>query len=997
MVKAICILLLLFIVQRLKAQEPCFFKIGYEQGLPSKETYDLFQDKKGFIWIGHNNGLSRYDGYGFKNYSNKNLSGKALSKLITDKDDRIWCINFSGQICYIENDSLYILDEYEKLKEPDFPLYDIDKKTNTLYTSSTRGLFVYHITTKKAELIKQPLLKDWDCKQLLLKENGDLHFSTSTDGIWCYRNNKLIKLNRYPDCEIAANFYPVPGKEALFLDRSKSKFFIVDNNTMKELPSSIPFGTLNTFSTIGTTNYINTSTGTFTYKVSNNIVYLTPFSANPYISDMIRDQEGNYWLSTLNDGIYIIPNLQFKNFRLSTADDYQLAGICKDDNNQLMIGSKQGNVYLFDCTTEKVVRSFALEPGRIINKIVYDGFSGKYFISGNKLFQTNKPGDKASGFVPENPNIKDICIDGRCMLTASPIGLSIYELPGQSPKTFIKNIIANTSLKNPVVILKSNGISLYGVTIGPVARCRSLMIDSLNEAIWACYTGGLKLYTTSGTIEPKLNNKPVYATKVISCKDQNIVGTVQNGILIFKGTAFSKQVNEEQGLLNNNIISMKASHDTIWILSNSGIQRTNINFDHFDNFTMEDGLFCDDVVDFEVCNGKVWITSGNGLISFPSNTIASNNYKPDIFLNYIKVNDVPIDIKNIIDLEPSENNLAIGFQSFPYKPGKHFKYKYRLINTSNPDSAWIITDRHGNNIRFFSLNPDHYTFEAIAVNEDGVESPVPLKLEFTILKPVYQRWWFVLTVIIFIALAIGITAYFRIRYVQRQSIIETEKARLEKNLTNAQLSAIKAQMNPHFLFNALSSIQTLFLKNDQKNANENLVKFSDLMRTILEMSGKQHITLEEELAMLRLYLDVEIARFDSEISYDIVVTEGIPAEEIVIPPMVIQPFVENIFKHAFPGKTGNKKINLGFKTINDQLIVAIEDNGWGRKHTEKQKMIRKATHRSFSTSANQKRIELLNKNRNLPIEIDIIDKGNEQSPEGTLVVIKFPIEKEFDE
>lgn len=979
------------------AQEPCFFKIGYEQGIPSKETYDLFQDKKGFVWIGHNNGLSRYDGYGFKSYPNKNLSGKAISNLITDREDRIWCINFSAQICYIENDSLRILDEYEKLKEPDFPHYAIDKKKNILYASSTQGLFVFDITTKKTELLKHPLLSGWNSKQLILKENGDLYFSTSTQGLWCYRNKKLIKLNRSPEFQIAANFYPVPVKEDLFLDRSKSKFYIAKDGIIKELPCNVQFGTLNTFCSIGNTNFINTSSGTYSYTLSANGIVLKPFSANPYISDIILDHEGNHWLSTLNDGLYIIPNLQFKNFHLFNDNDNQLAGICKGPDNKLLIGSKQGKVALFDCNTEKTISVLAIEQGHTINKITYNKYSNTYFISGNKLSVTDKTVSKISELTTDNQNIKDIYIDDHCMITANPIGLSVYGFPYQLPWDFITRIRENTKLKNEATVLKDNGIGIHGITIGPLARCRSFLVDTVNENIWACYAAGLKIYTTSKVIDPKLNNKPVYATTVISAQDKKIVGTVQNGIIVYKGSDISKQITEEHGLLNNNIISLRSVHDTLWILSNSGIQRTDTSFSYFDNFTMEDGLFCDDAVDFEICNGKVWITSGNGLISFPSNALAKNIHKPEIFLNYLKVNDILIDKANIIELEASQNNISIGFQSFPYKKGDHFKYKYRLINTNNPDTSWISTDRQGNNIRFFSMNPDHYLFEAIAVNEDGIESSTPLRLEFTILKPVYLRGWFILIIILLISLIIGIAALFRIKYVQRQSLIKTEKALLEKNLTNAQLSAIKAQMNPHFLFNALSSIQTLFLKNDQKKANENLVKFSNLMRTILEMSGKQYITVEEEVTMLKLYLEVEITRFDNEINYSVDIDKSLDTENIIIPPMVIQPYLENVFKHAFPGKKGEKKIALNFKAENSYLVVEVNDNGWGRKYSENLKLIRKQTNRSFSTSATSKRIELLNKGRDLPIEITIIDKEKTSGDQGTLVVLKFPLEHELHE
>jgi LytS/YehU family sensor histidine kinase len=202
-------------------------------------------------------------------------------------------------------------------------------------------------------------------------------------------------------------------------------------------------------------------------------------------------------------------------------------------------------------------------------------------------------------------------------------------------------------------------------------------------------------------------------------------------------------------------------------------------------------------------------------------------------------------------------------------------------------------------------------------------------------------------------------------------------------------------MNPHFIFNALNTIQSYIYLNEKDNAILYLVKFSDLTRMILEMSNHEKISLADEIKTLMLYLDLEKMRFEDTLFFDVFIAENIVADNIKIPSMLIQPYVENAVKHGLLHKKDDRKLFIRFTHEDDILTVEIDDNGIGRKKSQLINAARKNKHESFSTIANQKRLELLNLGFNDHIGIEIIDKSDEKKQaSGTKVILRIPLIKQ---
>ena len=220
----------------------------------------------------------------------------------------------------------------------------------------------------------------------------------------------------------------------------------------------------------------------------------------------------------------------------------------------------------------------------------------------------------------------------------------------------------------------------------------------------------------------------------------------------------------------------------------------------------------------------------------------------------------------------------------------------------------------------------------------------------------------------------------------RELKIKQQQAELER--ADSELKAIKAQMNPHFIFNALNSIQEMFFIGDKRLANEHLGKFSQLTRQILKASGRQFVTLAEEIDMLQKYLELEGLRFESDFTFAVTVNDEVDADYIQLPPMLIQPYVENAIRHGLLHKQGEKnvQVNFVFDEPNRLLQCTITDNGIGRAASAEINKGRKQLHESFSTSANARRLDLLNQHRDEKIGVQYDDLDN-----GTKVTILIPV------
>ena len=220
---------------------------------------------------------------------------------------------------------------------------------------------------------------------------------------------------------------------------------------------------------------------------------------------------------------------------------------------------------------------------------------------------------------------------------------------------------------------------------------------------------------------------------------------------------------------------------------------------------------------------------------------------------------------------------------------------------------------------------------------------------------------------------------------------EDERSSLNKEMEKVKLRALQTQMNPHFIFNSLNSIRSYMIKNETKEASGYLSKFSRLIRQILEYSSEEYITLKQELQILSLYIQIEQLRFRDEFGFSINVEKEINEEELMVPPLIVQPFLENAIWHGLMQKQGEKKIDLVVKQEKNRLKIIVRDNGIGREEANRNTSTTPKENRSMAIELTTRRLEMLDESMDKSDRVKIIDLYSEdRSPLGTEVILEIP-------
>jgi hypothetical protein len=385
--------------------------------------------------------------------------------------------------------------------------------------------------------------------------------------------------------------------------------------------------------------------------------------------------------------------------------------------------------------------------------------------------------------------------------------------------------------------------------------------------------------------------------------------------------------------------------------------------------------------DVTIQDDSLLVATSEGLIRKPLFAKA-NNQSPLIVLNYflIKNKKYPIGADNY-RFKYNENNISINFSIISF----HSDF-VRSLEYSLNGASWVEISDQRKWLELQNLKPGKYELKLRGNNGIG-KSAVQI-LKFEIKQPFWFQWWFILISLI----AMGFVVYkfdrWRTASINRKSQEVIDRIELEKTANQSKLKAIKSQMNPHFFFNALNTIQSFILENDKKMAVTVLGKFSNLTRSMLEMSEKDEVTIAEEIKIIQLYLDIEKVRFNNDFDYNIS-TNNFDTELFKIPSLLLQPYIENAIKHGLLNKDGYKHLQISFNMENTELKIVIDDNGIGRKRSMELNAIKYKNHSSFATQAIEKRVKLLNEFVGRKITVEYIDKESENGYiQGTTVVIK---------
>jgi hypothetical protein len=396
-------------------------------------------------------------------------------------------------------------------------------------------------------------------------------------------------------------------------------------------------------------------------------------------------------------------------------------------------------------------------------------------------------------------------------------------------------------------------------------------------------------------------------------------------------------------------------------------------------------LLSNAILDFEILDNQIYLITSKGIQRFSFNDLEENKKLPEIQIQKAVVNGFK-QVSNKHFLSSNENNIEFSFLAVTHKDKRNLSYEYQLVGY---DEQWYSTKFINNFVKYTKLPAGKYVFKVRLRDSDTISKEVKT-FEFEVERVFWKKWQFIVGLTLLMLFVF--VAYYqkRIRFLVQKKNEEIEKQKHIQELNKSKLIALKSQMNPHFMFNALNSIQEFILQNKKELASNYLGDFADLMRSYLQHSQEDTISLRDEIETLELYLKLEQIRFEEDFVYQIIYDRKLAIDMIDIPSFLLQPFVENAIKHGLLHKHGNKSITVEFVKINNEILECrIQDNGIGRRESERINKHRK--HKSFATEASQNRLNLLNQNIEAKIGLTIEDLYDQRNSSlGTKVIITIP-------
>jgi two-component sensor histidine kinase len=463
-----------------------------------------------------------------------------------------------------------------------------------------------------------------------------------------------------------------------------------------------------------------------------------------------------------------------------------------------------------------------------------------------------------------------------------------------------------------------------------------------------------------------------------------ILGTKGSGLIV-KNKDSIFQVTRSNGLSSNSITSMWMSGDELWVGTNNGLNLIDIRelgkaSPRIAVMKKEHGLISNEITQLKGNDALIYIVTPAGLTIFDRDKYQPVQYNPPVYISRLSIMNQDTLPSDAYRLAYNQNFIVISYTGISFRDGGNLRYKYRLKGL---DNEWVLTDN--SEVEYAFLPPGKYHFEVIAINSDGQESVVPATLQFVILPPLWQKWWFILLVLLFVG------ALFFYLYSRRLRAISKEHA-LQSDLNWYRQQALSRQMDPHFVFNTLNSIQSYIIKNDRLASSQYLSKFARLMRLILNNSQNHAVPLSDEIAALNLYMELESLRFQHKFEYSINTDVSVDPETCYIPAFLIQPFVENSIWHGIMGLKSVGVIKINFKMAEGQLLCVIEDNGVGREKSFEMKGESELKKKSLGISLVKSRLNILNNYYGVHMSVNFTDLYNEDhSPAGTRVSINLPV------
>jgi ligand-binding sensor domain-containing protein len=1006
-----------------------------QKGLSANTVYSILQDSYGYMWFGTWDGLNKYDGYTFTTYDRKNgLSNETINAMVETEDGNIWIGTDDGLNCLNRHSEKVTVFRHDP---PDSTTISGNRITclfrdepGRLLIGTDQGFCIFYIETLTAKRYPN---RDFGLRNA--RSNQINHIMRASDGIyWTATNFGLLEYD--PATRASIRHLNRPGYPGSLSD-NRVRFVYEDKI------NRIWVGTENGLS------LLNRQEQKFTV-FKNNPSDPESISGN-HIECMFEDSSGNFWIGTDGSGLNILDqeNLTFGRVEAGSnqkvgAVNNRVYDIMEDLQGNVWIGTFSG-VSIWDKFRPKFNLYTASQDDdeSLVNNFVWAFLEYRPHIfwiatdAGIEVFNSNtrKFSPLSSFFTTENKlssnRVRALLKDsfGNIWIGTRDAGLNKLETKTGKVFAFKPSIqYRNSICDNNILGLYQDDDGLIWVgtnnglnTIDPVTHkirvfkndpddpnsiSSNTVYDFLKDHqgnLWVATLNGLNLFHPgSGTFSSYKNlwhdeNKVI--TDRLFClyedRDNNLwLGTRGGGLELFDRQNHTfKSYTVEDGLPNNVVYKIiEDDNGHLWMSTNWGISMFDKKNESFVNFDVTDGLQSNEFnagAGLKASDGKVFFGGMKGFNVFDPGQIKMNPKEPRIIITSFKKFNRPrpgqlLDGDTIV-LSHNENFFSFEFSSLDYTSAFRSKYGYILENY-NRDWTYVGGRRHF--AEYTNVDPGTYTFRVIGSNNNGIWNAQGVSVTIIVTPPWHQTWYFRLLFTLTAIFIIWFLVNSRLRRIRRKHAMEKKVLKIEKQLFEIQQKALRLQMNPHFIFNSLNSIQSFILSRDIDLAVVYLSKFSQLMRLILSNSQESIIPLADEIDAVSHYIEIEKLRFDNKFDYRIEIDPEIDEEFTGVPPMIVQPYVENSIIHGLIHKTGHGHISIVFKRKEDFLLCTITDDGIGRQKAMEIKKQSGLDTKSRGMMITKERLDFLNRRGKERYNVKVTDlKDKKGNASGTKVEI----------
>lgn len=939
---------LLFIAGSVYAQELPIIKYTTQQGLGHSVVYRIFEDKNGFLWFSTDNGLTRFDGENFKNFSEADGLRSSFIFGLTENDTATVISTFGGGLQFTDG---YTIDTTTYLsKQVDFPLSVLQHKNNLWVVD--RNLILTKITKQTSKNYQNDITYNLKKIKNIFIYNDELY--ACSYGIYKYNESvdKFEKMDFKWDNEFGFAFtnYAIPLDNDNFLITSEAILLAnIKTKEVKEiLKGDFNFGSKNILKLADNSVLIADNNGKL-FHLPRTLDTAKVIVEGAVINDMYQDKQGGIWLATYGQGVWYLPGLQIETFPITGLISPHL-GI--SDNNTVSVFSLSKRAFHIRADTKQLAEDKT-------NDVRYS--AGNIYLIQNNLTDEVIAGGLASisrirGQLTEvlsfTATQSTFLIDAKGNYWAGMrMGLVSINSSFTEAKpivAFSKDIIRCLSdgASESILVGTHRGLFVYypkDLTQTP----KLLIAESINEIVRDYRRNTFWIATNNGLFTLDVNNNAIKVFPDLRCNaiatdnQGNVWTATSEGLLFFRENRFSI-LNKYSGI----------QPDLIDVLYNQNTDRLYV-------------LSATDVSTFIV---KKWLADYR---PFPLKIIISEQL----------ADGASVKAENEVRVLPAKTQSVVVQCSAGYGYSNHEVSLWYSVN----DGEWV----HAGNLRrlsFLQLPYGEFTLKLQlkdAIN--NISSPTEI-LKFYIEKPFYRKLWAILlgSVLVLVALSFCVLVIYKaiLRAKIRKFVEDQRKSELEQKV-------LRNMLNPHFLNNAINSIQLFVTRNDQRKTLGYLSKFARLMQVNLELLENSRISLEKELKNIELYLEFEKLRFEGRLHYTISYPSELSLTQWKVPSLVLQPFVENAIWHGILPKENGGKVAISIQAENQTVNIIIEDDGIGLETSlaNKQSLPGKT---SRGTSIIAERFELLNHTKPGHVLV-VMDRKHDKIPSnGTKVILTIP-------